>query len=420
MRAAVEELAQEIAVTAACEAFGFARSSLYRLRQEPTPKAETPRSNPHHRALSERERAQVLDTLHSERFQDSPPRQVWATLLDEGDYLCSVSTMYRLLKEQGESHERRDQRTHPTYTRPELVATASNQLWSWDITWLRGPQRLDYYYLYVILDVFSRYRVPSGRGWMVAEEESGDLAHRLIAETCRKWAIQPDTLTLHADRGAPMTSKPVGQLLEDLGVGKSHSRPYTSNDNPYSEAQFKTMKYRPDYPDRFQDMEQARAWAAPFFDWYNNEHRHSSLGLMTPAMVHFGRSSQVTDQRAQVLQTTYERHPERFVKGLPQPPRLPAAVWINPPRPDEGQSPPVGLTPIHATQPGSSSDWSHHNQTITGQQEDDPTSSFQESFASNSVCPISLSVYPSTLLALDEFLVNIDQRSTPLPLFDVH
>ena len=393
MKAAVEELAQEIPVTAACEAFGFARSSLYRLRQEPTPKDETSKSLGHHRALSESERAQVLDALHSERFQDSPPRQVWATLLDEGEHLCSVSTMYRLLNEQGESQERRDQRTHPAYARPELLATAPNQLWSWDITWLRGPQRLEYYYLYVILDVFSRYVV----GWMIAEVESADLAQRLIAETCRKWAIQPDTLTIHADRGAPMTSKAVAQLLEDLGVSKSHSRPYTSNDNPFSEAQFKTMKYRPDYPDRFADMEQARAWAVPFFDWYNDDHRHTSLGLMTPQMVHFGHAAQVTQQRTQVLQNTYERHPERFVKGIPQPPLLPEAVWINPPRPDAELSIPTGLSVGNAIQPDDHSDPDNLYAARTEIHQDIPTlSSFQESSASNSICPSSLSVYPST------------------------
>jgi len=342
MLAAVEELAQKIPVTAACVAFGVARSTLYRLRQSPTPKTATPRNAEHHRALSANERSQVLDVLHSERFQDSPPRQVWATLLDEGEHLCSVSTMYRLLQEQGESQERRDQRTHPTYARPELLATAPNQLWSWDITWLRGPQRLEYFYLYVILDVFSRYVV----GWMLAEEESADLAQRLIAESCRKWAIQPNSLTLHSDRGAPMTSKPVAQLLEDLGVGKSHSRPYTSDDNPFSEAQFKTMKYRPDYPDRFQGLDQAHTWAIPFFDWYNNDHRHSSLGLMTPEMVFFGRSAQVIEARSHVLQNAYAHHPERFVQGLPQPPRLPAAVWINPPRPVGREIEPPALAAI--------------------------------------------------------------------------
>ena len=218
-----------------------------------------------------------------------------------------------------------------------------------------------------------------------------------------------------------MTSKPVAQLLEDLGIGKSHSRPYTSNDNPYSEAQFKTMKYQPDYPDRFQDIDQAHTWAAPFFDWYNNQHRHSSLGLMTPEMVHFGRSAQVTDQRAQVLQATYEHHPERFVKGTPLPPRLPTAVWINPPRPAEGQSIPVGLTSIHADQPGSGSDRGHQNEAIAEKRGDDPTSSpFQESFAFNSVCPTNLSVYPSTTLALEAVLADISQCPTApsVPLFD--
>lgn len=415
MKAAVEELAQAIPVTAACAAFGFARSSLYRLRQEPTPKTETPKSHVQHRALTESERAQVLDTLHSERFQDSPPRQVWATLLDEGEHLCSVSTMYRLLHEQGESQERRDQRTHPAYARPELLATAPNQLWSWDITWLRGPQRLEYYYLYVILDVFSRYVV----GWMIAEVESADLAQRLIAETCRKWAIQPDTLTIHADRGAPMTSKAVAQLLEDLGIGKSHSRPNTSNDNPFSEAQFKTMKYRPDYPDRFADMERARAWAVPFFDWYNNDHRHTSLGLMTPQMVHFGHAAQVTQQRTQVLQTAYERHPERFVKGVPQPPLLPQAVWINPPRPDKGESAPAGLTVSDAISPDTRSDQDNLYEARAKIQQDIPTlSSFQESCASNSGCPSSLSVYPSSLLPLEATLAYTRQHPTALPPLD--
>jgi putative transposase len=415
VKAAVEELAQEIPVTAACAAFGFARSSLYRLRQEPSSKAHMPQNHEHHRALGESERAQVLDILHSKRFQDSPPRQVWATLLDEGEHLCSVSTMYRLLNEQGESQERRDQRTHPAYARPELLATAPNQLWSWDITWLRGPERLEHYYLYVILDVFSRYVV----GWMIAEMESADLAHRLIAETCRKWAIQPDTLTIHADRGAPMTSKAVAQLLEDLGVSKSHSRPYTSNDNPFSEAQFKTMKYRPDYPDRFANIEQARAWAIPFFVWYNNDHRHTSLGLMTPQMVHFGHADQVTQQRTQVLQTAYDRHPERFVKGIPQPPLLPDAVWINPPRPQAGQSNPVGSTTGDAIQPGDRSGLDNLYQASTEIQEDIPTlSSFQESRASNSACPTSLSVYSSTSSPLDVMLADTRQHLADIPPLD--
>ncbi len=415
MKAAVEELAQAIPVTAACAAFGFARSSLYRLRQEPTPKIDTPQNHAHHRALNKSERAQVLDTLHSERFQDSPPRQVWATLLDEGQHLCSVSTMYRLLHEQGESQERRDQRTHPAYARPELLATAPNQLWSWDITWLRGSERLDYYYLYVILDIFSRYVV----GWMIAEVESADLAQRLIAESCRKWAIQPDTLTIHADRGAPMTSKAVAQLLEDLGVSKSHSRPYTSNDNPFSEAQFKTMKYRPDYPDRFADMEQARGWAVPFFEWYNNDHRHTSLGLMTPHMVHFGHAAQVTQQRTQVLQTAYERHPERFVNGVPQPPLLPEVVWINPPRPDKEQSAPAGSTVGDSISPSTRSVQDYLYEAGSEIQQHIPTlSSFQESCASNSACPSNLSDYPSPSSPLEVVLTYTRQLPTALPPLD--
>jgi putative transposase len=326
VRAAVQALTQHIPVAAACAAFDFPRSSFYRLNQPPK-EVEAATRRLHPRSLTPTEQAEVLALLHSERFQDSSPRQVWATLLDEGEYLCSISTMYRLLRGEGESQERRNQRTHPTYARPELLATAPNQLWSWDITWMRGPARLSYFYFYVVLDVFSRYIV----GWMVAEEESAHLATHLIAESCRKQDIQAGELTLHADRGAPMTAKDMSQLLEDLGVAKSHSRPYTSNDNPYSEAQFKTAKYRPDYPDRFQDVHAARAWAVSFVDWYNNHHRHSNLGLMTPAMVHHGQAEQITDQRRQRLHAAYQCHPERFVRGLPQPPDLPAQVWINPP-----------------------------------------------------------------------------------------
>lgn len=336
MRAAVEELAQTLPVSHVCEAFGFPRSSLYRLRQEPEVKTRQPRASSQ-RALSETERAEVLNLLHSERFQDSAPRQVWATVLDEGSHLCSVSTMYRILGEQEEVKERRNQRTQPTYARPELLATAPNQLWSWDITWLRGPQHLLHYYLYVILDVFSRYAV----GWMLAAEESALLAEQLIAESCRKQGIGQNKLTLHADRGAPMTSKTLAQMLEDLGVAKSHSRPYTSNDNPFSEAQFKTMKYRPDYPDRFESMTAAQGWAQPFFHWYNNEHRHSSLGLMTPAMLHFGLAEQVTAQRQQVLTAAYAQHPERYVRGMPTPPAPPTTVWINQPHPATALTTPV-------------------------------------------------------------------------------
>jgi putative transposase len=223
---------------------------------------------------------------------------------------------------------RRNQLRHPAYSKPELLATGPNQLWSWDITKLRGPAKWSYYYLYTILDVFSRY-VP---GWMIADRELARLAEELITATCEKQGIQPGQLTLHADRGSSMSSKPVALLLADLGVTKTHSRPYVSNDNPYSESQFKTMKYRPDFPDRFGCIEDARAWARPFFQWYNHDHHHSALGLMTPATVHFGQAQQVTDQRQQVLQVAYAAHPERFVGGEPKPPCLPEEVWINRPQ----------------------------------------------------------------------------------------
>ena len=311
-----EDLGQQIGVKPACEALGVPRSSLYRARQ-PKPV----------QALSEKERLVVRDELNSERFSDSAPRQVYATLLDEGTYLCSWRTMYRILDEFEEVRERRNQLTHPAYSKPELLATAPNQLWSWDITKLLGPAKWTYFYLYVILDVFSRYVV----GWLIAERETAALAETLIAETCAKQNIGRDQLTLHADRGSVMRSKPVAFLLSDLGVTKTHTRPYTSNDNPYSEAQFKTLKYRPDYPDRFGSLMDARGWAQDFFTWYNNEHYHTGLNLMTPATVHYGQAETVRDQRAQVLQAAYRAHPERFVRGAPTVPDLPHAVWINPP-----------------------------------------------------------------------------------------
>ena len=329
MKEVIASMGDTVPVKQLCAALGFPRSTLYRLRQPaaaPAPVQE-PRRSP--RALSATEKVTVREVLNSERFADLAPRQVYGTLLDEGEYYCSISTMYRILGEQGEVNERRQLRTHPTYTRPELLATAPNQVWSWDITWLRGPGKWQHFYLYVILDIFSRYVV----GWLLAEEEAGALAEQLIAETCRKQGIQRDQLTLHADRGAPMTAQTVAQLLEELGVTKSHSRPHTSDDNPFSEAQFKTLKYRPDYPERFESLAHAHQWAMVFFDWYNNEHRHSSLGLMTPAAVHWGLDHQLTLQRQQVLQAAYAAHPERFVKGLPKPPQVPEAVWINPPLP---------------------------------------------------------------------------------------
>jgi putative transposase len=322
---AAEKLGKDVGVTAACRALGVPRSSLYRARH-PKPAAK-PRPTPE-RALSRAERVAVRQELNSERFWDSSPRQVYATLLDEGSYLCHWRTMYRILDEYTEVRERRNQLQHPDYTKPELLATGPNQLWSWDITKLRGPAKWTYYYLYVILDVFSRYVV----GWMIAERETASLARKLITASCTKQGIQREQLTLHADRGSSMRSKSLALLLSDLGVTKTHSRPYVSNDNPYSEAQFKTLKYRPDYPNRFGSLADARSWARPFFQWYNHEHRHNGLGLMTPATVHYGQAQTVYKQRQQVLQAAYAAHPERFVRGLPAPPQLPTAVWINRPQ----------------------------------------------------------------------------------------
>jgi putative transposase len=322
---AANQLSERIGVSAACQSLGVPRSSFYRARQPK--RAPKPRPTPE-RALKPEEKEQVRQVLNSERFQDCAPRQVYATLLDEGSYLCSWRTLYRILDEHQEVRERRNQLRHPQYTKPELLATGPNQLWSWDITKLKGPAKWTYYYLYTILDVFSRY----GVGWLIAELESASLAKQLIAESCAKQGIEPDQLILHADRGSSMTSKTVALFLADLGVTKTHSRPYVSNDNPYSEAQFKTMKYRPDFPGRFGSIQDARAWARPFFQWYNHEHHHTGLGLMTPVTVHYGQAQAVIEQRRQVLQAAYAAHPERFVRGAPRPPSLPTEVWINKPQ----------------------------------------------------------------------------------------
>ena len=309
MLQSTEALAQVVPVTRACQALEYPRSSLYRAREPKPASKQLERPSPA-RALSESERVAVRELLNSERFQDDSPYQVYATLLDEGAYHCSISTMYRILRQHNEVRERRNQRRHPAYSRPELLATQPNELWSWDITKLRGPVTWQLFYLYVVLDVFSRHVV----GWMVAEQESGDLAKQLLAESYCKQGIDQAQLTLHADRGSPMICKTLGQLLIDLGVSKSHARPHTPNDNPFSEAQFKTMKYRPDYPARFESIEAARRWARAFFHWYNNEHHHSGLGLMTPAAVHYGQAAMLTAQRQVALKRAYEAHPERFVK----------------------------------------------------------------------------------------------------------
>lgn len=326
MRDVVKELAAEIPVSKACAALDYPRSSLYWSEQPPVHKAR-PKPSESVRSLSVDEKETVRSVLNSERFYDSSPRQVYATLLDEGVYHCHWRTMYRILDEYDEVRERRNQLNHPVYQKPELLATAPNQVWSWDITSLKGPVKGSSFYLYVVLDIYSRYIV----GWLIAQRESEELARDLIGESCHRHEISEEQLTLHADRGAPMIAKNMTQLLEDLGVKKSHSRPRVSNDNPFSESQFRTMKYRPDYPARFGSIQDARTWARSFFHWYNHQHRHTGIALMAPATVHQGLAEQVTQQRQQVLETAYQRHPERFVKGAPTPPQLPDAVWINPP-----------------------------------------------------------------------------------------
>ena len=325
MRGAASQLASTVGVAPACRALEVPRASFYR-HLCPQPASTSQRPTPA-RALSLPERHSVLDQLHAERFLDQSPREIYATLLDEGRYLCSLRTMYRLLEQHGELRERRDQLCHPPYQKPQLLATQPNQVWSWDITKLLGPAKWIYFYLYVILDIFSRYVV----GWMVADRESRLLARRLIAQTCRQQGIVAGQLSLHADRGSPMTAKLLAQLLADLGVTKTHSRPHTANDNPFSESQFKTLKYRPEFPDRFGCLEDASGFCRPFFTWYNTQHHHSALGLLTPDSVHYGRAPEVTAQRQQVLTAAYLAHPERFVRHPPRPPQLPAVVWINPP-----------------------------------------------------------------------------------------
>lgn len=330
---AVSELAAVVGIRPACEALHVPRASYYRWQRHAGAVVEAPPRARPQRALMPIEQKAVLARLHEERFQDRSPAAVYATLLDEGHYHCSIRTMYRLLEQRGESRERRDQLAHPPYRKPELLATAPNQLWSWDITKLLGPAKWTYFYLYVILDVFSRYVV----GWMVAPRESAELAKRLIEDSCAKQNIEPGQLTVHADRGSAMTSKPVAFLLADLGVTKTHSRPYVSDDNPYSESQFRTLKYRPDFPDRFGSIQDARAFCLRFFAWYNEEHRHSALGLMTPSMVHYGQAPLIRRQRQVVLDAAYGEHPERFVRKPPRAPELPQAVWINKPPDSEGK-----------------------------------------------------------------------------------
>ena len=324
----IGDLAPILGKRAACVALGRSRASYYRRHRTSPPRPRRVRDRtPQPRALSADERTEILSVLHQERFVDQAPASIYANLLDEGRYLCSVPTMYRLLHAAGEVRERRRQATHPARVKPELVAYGPNQTWSWDITKLLGPAKWTYYHLYVVIDIFSRY-VP---GWLLATRERSELAEDLLSQSIRKQHITADQLTIHSDRGPSMASKTVALLLADLGVTKSHSRPHCSNDNPYSEAQFKTLKYRPAFPDRFGSIEDARAFCQRFFRWYNDEHRHSGLGFHTPASVHFGQAAQIQLQRERVLQVAYAAHPERFVRQLPLPPPLPGPAWINKP-----------------------------------------------------------------------------------------
>jgi putative transposase len=322
---ATSDLASIVGARQACAALGVARATYYRSRNPVFGPRQRKPAPP--RALPAAERRAVLTILNEPRFVDHAPAEVYTTLLEENRYICSVRTMHRILAENHQARERRDQIRHVKYAAPELLATGPNQLWSWDITKLLGPAKWTYFYLYVILDVFSRYVV----GWLVAHRESMALAKKLIEITCARQRIKPGELTLHADRGSSMTSKPVAFLLADLGVTKTHSRPHVSNDNPFSEAQFKTLKYRPDFPDRFGSLIHVRDHGHDFFPWYNTEHHHSGIAMLTPHDVHHGLAEQRLSERALVLEAAFHAHPERFPHGLPKRPELPSAVWINKP-----------------------------------------------------------------------------------------
>ena len=321
---------------AACEALQVPRATFYRHHSANT----RPGDNRTHRpapplALSSGERQAVIDVLHSDQFCDDAPHQVYAKLLDAGRYLCSVRTMYRILEtEHGSVKERRKHVQRPQYVKPELLATEPNQVWSWDITKLKGPVKWTYFYLYVIMDIFSRYVV----GWMIAHREQAALAKRLINDSCTKQQIEAEQLTLHADRGSSMKSKVVAHLLSDLGVTKTHSRPHVSNDNPYSEAQFKTLKYCPQFPERFGSIQDARVFCQYFFNWYNKEHRHSGIALMTPEQVHYRIDQQILKHRSDVLAAAFEKNPNRFKGRQPVPTSLPMAAWINRPETDQLES----------------------------------------------------------------------------------
>lgn len=323
------ELSTDVGRKPACEAVNVPRATFYRyLHRLDSPETGHGLRTVPPLTLSQAERQNIINMLHAERFQDRTPYEVFATLLDEGQYHCSIRTMYRILKsEHGDVKERRKGHQRTQYKKPELLATAPNQVWSWDITKLKGPAKWTYFYLYVIMDIFSRHVV----GWMVAHREQKSLAKRLIEETCLKQNIGPGQLTIHADRGSSMKSKVVAQLMADLGITKTHSRPHVSNDNPYSESQFKTLKYCPAFPDRFGCIQDSRSFCQDFFTWYNKEHRHSGIGLMTPESIHYGFAEHLNENRSVVLRAAFQKNPQRFKGKIPQPPELPTAVWINKP-----------------------------------------------------------------------------------------
>ena len=325
----LEDLEAVTSTKQACALLGASRATVYRRRRPPMTRPLALRPEPANK-LTEAERQHILTILRSAEYCDLAPAQVWARLLDDGIYLCSISTMYRLLAIAGENRERRRQRTHPARKKPELIATAPNRVWSWDITKLQGPERGVYYELFVIIDIFSRYVV----AWTVSPAETGELAKEFIEAAITAQDIDRDQLAIHADRGTSMTSKPVAQLLVDLGVARSHSRPHVSNDNPYSEANFKTLKYCPAFPGRFGSIEDARAFCALFFDHYNHVHRHAGIGLHTPASVHYGTAGEIRAQRAATLDAAYAANPARFRHQRPTPPTLPTVAWINEPTPE--------------------------------------------------------------------------------------
>lgn len=320
-------------------ALGLPRATFYRQRT-PQYGPSAPRPTPA-RALTEVERVSVLDVLHSERFMDRAPADVVATLADEGKYLASERTMYRILDDNHEVRERRNQLRHPEYKRPELIATGPNQVWSWDITKLKTFKKFVYLHLYVLLDIFSRYAV----GWMLARHENAARAKRLITETCERQDVKEHQLVLHSDRGAPMRSGTLAQLLATLDVASSFSRPHVSNDNPFSESQFRTLKYSPGFPDRFGGIDDGLAHCKAFFHWYNTEHHHSGIAFLTPHQVHHGEHQAALQRRHRAKMEAWEAHPTRFINGPPSVEVLPPAVYINPPATEPTQSPTTPKAP---------------------------------------------------------------------------